>query len=399
MEACVKKLLLRLLSLAVIVSLSVSACIARPTTCNDPLGCVTVKNKKAIKIAVLLTLSGPDSPYGVDALRGVEMAIADKKELTGHPIELVKVDDHCSAEGGEAGAQQIAADPTIVGVIGATCSSASIPAAKILSAANMVMISPSSTAPSLTLAGQHSTGFFRTIYNDRAQGKSVAEFVFKVLGLRTMSTLHDGTPYSMELQSAACENFEKLGGTCLGRIQLGGGADVAHKVLWLSKLHTDAVYFPVYTEDGIAVLNAIKKQGITSALISSESLLSTDFLQQTGDLSRGMYLSGPTPVAESASFSEKYRAAYGEDPIATYHLQAYDAALMLFTAIEQASTPAPTTDNTIFIQRQALRDSILRVRGVQGLSGTLTCSELGDCAEPKITIFQVRDNIFAPIYP
>lgn len=399
MEACVKKLLLRLLSLAVVVSLTVSACIARPTICNDPLGCVTVNNKESIKIAVLLTLSGPDSPYGVDALRGVEMAIADKKELAGHPIELIQVDDHCTAEGGEAGARQIAADPTIVGVIGATCSSASVPAAKILSDANMVMISPSSTAPSLTLAGQHASGFFRTIYNDRAQGKSVAEFVFNALGLRTMSTLHDGTPYSMQLQAAACDNFEKLGGTCLGRIQLGGGVDVADKVLWLSKLHTDAVYFPVYTEDGIAVLNAIKKQGITSALISSDSLLSTNFLQQTGDLSRGMYLSGPAPVNESTSFAEKYRTTYGEDPVASYHLQAYDAALMLFTAIEQAATPVSTTDNTSFIQRQALRDSILRVQGVQGLSGTLTCSELGDCAEPRIVIFQVQDNLFTPIYP
>lgn len=394
-----KKLLLRSLSLAIIVSLSISACIAKPATCNDPLGCVTVNNKEPIKIAVLLTLSGPDEPYGKDALRGVEMAIADKKELAGHPIQLVQVDDHCSAEGGEAGAQQLAADPTIVGVIGATCSSASVPASKILGAAKMVMISPSSTAPSLTQAGQHAQGFFRTIYNDRAQGKSVAEFVFKVLGLRTMSTLHDGTPYSFELQAAACENFEKLGGTCLGRIQLGDGVDVNTQILWLSKLHTDAVYFPVYTEDGIAVLNAIKKQGITSALVSSESLFSSDFLQQTGDLARGMYISGPTPVSESASFSAKYRAEYGEDPIASYHLQAYDAALMLFTAIEQATIPASSTDNTIFIQRQAIRDSILRVRGVQGLSGTLTCSELGDCAEPKITIFQVRDYIFAPIYP
>lgn len=394
-----KKLFLRLISLAVIIGLSVSACIARPAECTDPLGCVTVNNKEPVKIAVLLTLSGPDKPYGEDALRGVEMAVADKKELSGHPIELIPVDDHCSAEGGEAGAQQIAADPTIVGVIGATCSSASIPAGKVLSEAGMVLISPSSTAPSLTLAGQHAPGFFRTIYNDRAQGKAVAEFVFKVLGLRTMSTLHDGTPYSMELQAAACENFEKLGGTCLGRIQLGGSADVNAKVLWLSKLRTEAVYFPVYTEDGIAILNAIKRQGITSALVSSESLFSSDFLQQTGDLAHGMYISGPTPVAESASFSAKYRAAYGEDPIATYHLQAYDAALMLFTAIEQASIPASSTDNTLFIQRQLLRDSILRVRGVQGLSGTLTCSELGDCAEPRITIFQVRDNTFAPIYP
>jgi branched-chain amino acid transport system substrate-binding protein len=399
MEAHVKKLFLRFLSLAVVTSLLLTACIAKPATCNDPLGCITIENKDSIKIAVLLTLSGPDAPYGTDALRGVEIAIAEKKELLGHPIELVKVDDLCNAEGGQQGATQIAADPTIVGVIGATCSSASVSAAKILSAAGSTLISPSSTAPSLTIAGQYQPGFFRTIYNDKAQGKSVAEFAFHVLGLRTMSTLHDGTPYSMELQAAACENFEKLGGDCLGQIEFKSGQDLSAKILWLSKLHTDVVYFPVYTADGIAILNKIIENKIDSARIGSDGLLSTDFIQKTFGVSQGMYLSGPAPVTESQTFTATYRATYGEEPIASYHLQAYDAALMLFTAIEQSAKPSSTTDNTLLIPRQSIRDVIYGVRNVPGLSGTITCSALGDCAEPRIEIFQIQNGTFAPIYP
>jgi len=395
----VKKLFLRFISLAVATSLLLTACIAKPASCDDPLGCVTVENRGSIKIAVLLTLSGPDAPYGIDALRGIEIAIAEKKELFGHPIELVKVDDLCSAEGGQQGATQIAADPAIVGVIGATCSSASVPAASILSKAGVTMISPSSTAPSLTIAGQYQPGFFRTIYNDKAQGKSVAEFAFHVLGLRTMSTLHDGTPYSRELQAAACENFEKMGGDCLGQIEFQSGQDISAKILWLSKLHTEVVYFPVYTSDGIAILNKLVENRIDSALISSESLLSTDFIQQTFGVSQGMYLSGPAPVAESQAFTTTYRTTYGEDPIAAYHLQAYDAALMLFTAIEQSAKPSSSTDNTLLIPRQALRDVIYNVRNVPGLSGIITCSALGDCAEPRVEIFQVRDGQFVPIYP
>ncbi len=394
-----KKMFLRFFSIVIATSLILTACIAKPATCGDPLGCVEVQNKTSIKIAVLLTLSGPDAVYGNDAVRGVEIAIAEKKDLLGHPIELVKVDDHCNADGGQEGANQIAADPAIVGVIGATCSSASVPAAKILSKAGIVMISPSSTAPSLTLAGQYQPGFFRTIYNDKAQGKTVAEFAFNVLGLRTMSTLNDGTPYSNELTSAACENFEKMGGDCLGQIQFESGQDMSAKILWLSKLHTDVVYFPVYTTDGIAILDKIVENGIRSALISSDGLLSTDYIQKTIDISQGMYLSGPAPVAESQAFTEKYRTRYGEEPVASYHLQAYDAALMLFAAIEKSATPASTTDNTLLIPRKGLRDFIYRVQGFHGLSGIITCSPLGDCAEPKIEIFQIQNGNFTPIYP
>jgi branched-chain amino acid transport system substrate-binding protein len=402
MEACVKKTFLRLLSLAVILSLSVTACSTnqpqQPDTCNDPLGCVTVNNKESVKIAVLLTLSGPEEPYGVDSLRGVEIAVAEKKTILGHPIELVKVDDRCSPDGGLAGANQIVADPSILGVIGATCSGASAAAVKIISQAGYTMISPSSTAPSLTNIQDHQPGFFRTIYNDKAQGRSVAEFAFKVLGLRTMSTIHDGQPYSKELQAAACENFEKLGGTCLGVIQIESGTDISAKMLWLSKLHTEVLYFPIYSADGNAILDLVHKNGITSALISSDGLMSTDFLRQNSDLARGMYLSGPSPMADSQNFVDRYRVKYGEEPIAPYHLQAYDAAMLLFAAIEKSVLPS-STNGAILVPRQALRDRVAGVRGSAGLSGPLTCSVFGDCAEPRISIYQVQDSTFVPIYP
>lgn len=394
-----KKPLIRIAGVLIVLSLILPACTARPTTCTDPLGCVEVGNKQPIRVAVLLTLNGPDSPYGIDALRGVEIAAASQKEISGHPIEIVKVDDLCSAEGGEQGARQLAADPSLVAVIGASCSSSSIPAARILSEAGMVMISPSSTAASLTSPEQFQPGFFRTIYNDRAQGKAVAEFAYRVLGLRTMSTIDDKTAYSTELTAAACEDFEKIGGDCMGRIHIDSGQDVYPQIFWLSKLKTDVLYMPIYTTDGVNVVQQVSKLGLGTALISSDGLLSRDFLMQTLDISQGMYFSGPAPVVEQEFFTGQYRARYSEDPIASYHLQGYDAALMLFSAIQQASVGASPANGSLLIRRQALRDAILQVKDAAGLSGSITCSQYGDCAEPNIEIFQIKDTDFIPIYP
>ncbi len=400
MEACVKTKFLRLLSLVIVLSLLTAACSTKKelAICNDPFGCITVGNQESIKIAVLLTLSGPEEPYGVDSLRGIEIALAEKQTIVGHKIELIKVDDHCSPDGGLAGAQQIVKDPSIVGVIGATCSGASAAAVSVISQAGLTMISPSSTAPSLTTPQDHQSGFFRTIYNDRAQGKAVAEFAFKVLGLRTMSTIHDGQPYSKELQATACENFEKLGGICLGKIQIESGSDISAQILWLSKLHTEVLYFPIYSADGKAILDLVHKNGITSALISSDGLMSTDFVQQSADQARGMYLSGPSPMSASQNFIDKYQQEYLEAPIAPYHLQAYDAAMILFNAIEQSVLPT-ATNGALLIPRSAIRSRVAGVRGFAGLSGPMTCSIYGDCAEPKITIYQVQNNIFTPVYP
>jgi branched-chain amino acid transport system substrate-binding protein len=157
------------------------------------------------------------------------------------------------------------------------------------------------------------------------------------------------------------------------------------------------LYYPVYTIDGVAVTRQSAEVGlVNTALISSDGLLSTDFVTQTKGFSEGMYISGPSVLKIDSSFYQKYEARYGEKPIAVYAAQAYDAAMMLFDAIENA---AKTTSGSLTIPRQALRDALYATKDFKGLSGTLTCSSLGDCAAPNVVIYQVRGLYFDPIYP
>lgn len=389
-----------MLTLLIATSLLLSGCVRKPYACTDPMGCVSVGNAASIKIGSLLTMTGADSVYGIDAVRGIEIAIADKKQVFGHSVELIKADDLCTEEGGRQGATDLAANPDIAGVIGTTCSSAALPAAEILTKANMVLISPSSTAPSLTDASMHQAGFLRSIYNDEAQGRAVAEFAFNVLGTRHMVTVHDGTAYPKQLQQAACDAFSELGGNCIFQIDMSSGGDLLTVLKATAAQNPDVIYFPLYTDDGVALMQAIPQAGFSNpALISSDGLLSTDFLQKAGAGTEGMYLSGPAEVKESTAFSQAYKARYGQDPIASYHLQAYDAAMMLFAAIEKVAKPASSGDNSISIPRQALRDAVYATRGMQGLSGPINCSPSGDCAQPNIEIFQVVDQAFKPIFP
>ncbi len=378
------------------VSLILSAC-ASQYTCTDPLGCVTVASGEALRIGVALTLSGPDAPYGIDALRGVEIAVADKKQILGHPIELVKEDDQCDPQAGEEAAKRLATDPSIIGVIGETCSGGSIPAARILSEAGKVLISPSSTAPSLTDPKTRQPGFFRTIYNDKAQGTLTAEFLFKALGVQTLMTIHDGSPYSEQLQQAACDRFEELGGICLEQIKIQSGSDLQPVIERIAQLAPDAVYFPLYMTDGVALTQGLFKEGLTHiALISSDGLFSKDFVEQTMPASNGMYMSGPDVSNYDRAFLGKYAQRYGEPPLASYNAPAYDAAMLLFTAIEKV---AVKSGNTLYIPRQALREALGAIKDFKGVSGTLTCTPTGDCGAPIIKIYQVRRGEFFDIYP
>jgi branched-chain amino acid transport system substrate-binding protein len=61
----------------------------------------------------------------------------------------------------------------------------------------------------------------------------------------------------------------------------------------------------------------------------------------------------------------------------TYYAHSYDAANLLLNAIEAVAVP--DQDGTLHIGRQALRDALYGTTGFDGLTGSLTCDEFGDC--------------------
>jgi branched-chain amino acid transport system substrate-binding protein len=69
---------------------------------------------------------------------------------------------------------------------------------------------------------------------------------------------------------------------------------------------------------------------------------------------------------------------------------------MLAAAIEEV---AFTDGGTTYIPRTALRDAFFATEGFEGITGTLTCSETGDCADAKISVSEVQGGEFVRIWP
>ena len=155
-------------------------------------GCVEVAAGAPITVGTLLAISGDTASLGQDSQDGATLAIdyldgtLDANldgELLGHTVELSNEDDLCAAEGGQAGATALAADPSIVAVIGTSCSSAALGVADtILSDKGILLISPSNTNPGLTSEEAHQPFYLRTAHNDKIQGAIVSDFVLHGAG-------------------------------------------------------------------------------------------------------------------------------------------------------------------------------------------------------------------------
>ncbi len=351
--------------------------------CTDEIGCVEIAPDDSVHIASLLTISGATAYLGDDSQGAIEIAIDDRGgQLLGRDILYTSEDSGCSAEGGQTAATKVASDPTIIGVIGTNCSSAMTAAMDTISSAGLSILSPSNTAPALTIddeaaGGTYKPGYFRICHTDFFQGQVAAEFVYNELGARTLATIHDGSPYADQLQEVMAAKFVDLGGevTFQGAVNVGD-TDMRAVLTSVAADSPDVLYFPIFEPEGpFIVAQSSEIDGLEdTTLVGADGLLADSFPENAGPNVVGSYLSGPYVTgAAYDEFLVKWDTKFSGVPPSGFHSFAYDGTNILFDAIEAVAVT--DADGTTYIGRQALRDAIKATSGYSGLTGKLDCAD------------------------
>lgn len=374
--------------------------------CEDEIGCVTYEPGDPVRIASALVISGPNTDLGTDSQYGVEIAMDFQEEVLGHPIELQAEDDGCSAEGGQAAGQKIVADPSIIAVVGTSCSGAGVPMSEVISEAGYVMVSPSNTAPSLTDPDQAwNPGYLRTAHNDEIQGQAMATFALEELGVTSAAAIHDGDPYTEGLARVFADSFEEMGGEIVEFTAVNKGDTDMRPVLTsvAAAGPPEFLYYPVFTaEGGFLTKQAKEVSGLEDTILAAaDGMISDAAIEAVGEAGEGMYFSGPDLSFEGSFYNEEfvpaYEEKYGSTPISVFHAHAFDAANMIFDCIEEVATQED--DGTTHVGRQDMRECLIATEGFEGVTGTLTCDQYGDCADPQISVSQLQDGEYVRIWP
>jgi len=363
---------------------------------TDDIGVFVIPKGAPIQIGGYWVLSGADTALGLDQKRAVEIAIKEHGgKLLGHPVKFNVEDSLCNAEGGQTAATKLAANPNTVIVIGPSCSSEATPGAPILWKAGITSIGTSPTAPPLTAPDRKPeyAGFVRTVYSDAYQGDADAKWMWNVLKVKTIVTVHDGSPYAKGLAMATAENFKKLGGKVLSEEAVQPTDVDMHAMLTrVATEKPDLLYFPIFVAAGAQILRQAKEvPGLEKVqLIGSSGMLAADLIKAAGAAVVGFRITYPDISPEAMGkgypkFVEEYKKAYGEAPIEGYHANAYDGATLAFKAIEKVAK----TDSAgnLYIGKKALRDAVFATK-FEGISGPISCDAYGECAKFKPAVYQ-----------
>ena len=380
--------------LATVLAGAVQAETLGPVT--DDVGVVKIAKGQPILIGALLVLSGPDLSLGVDASRGAEIAFDDHKNtLLGHPIKYLPEDGQCSVEGGQTGATRLAANKQIVGVIGTACSSESRGGSPILWNAGMPQAVTSATAPPLTAADRPVglQGIVRFVYND-INGAGAAVKYAQSIHATKVATMHDGSLYAEELVNAFAKQFKATGGTIVAAEAISSSdTDLRPVLTRIGTAKPEMLFAPIFT-GASAYLVRQDKEVPTMAnipVLGTDAVLAPAFLEAAGDAAIGYRLTGidndPKLMgARYGDFLAKYKEKFGEDPIAGFHGNGYDAALAMMTAIEKVAKTDAAGDT--YIGRKALRDALMQTKDLDGITGKLTCDKNGDCGSSHFAVYE-----------
>ncbi len=407
------KRLFALLSLLVVASMALAACgggapaaggdnggsSSSAYECTDALGCVKVAPGEPLHFAYWGVLSGADSSLGEDSKRGVELAMDDKGgKLLGHDFLLTTEDAGCTPEGGATAASKLAADTSIIALVGSACSDETVGGIAAITKAGLTTVSPANTRPSLTDPdrGPDFAGYLRTAHSDAFQGKAVAEFAYNFLGVRKAATIHDGSAYAQALQQVFADNFKELGGEIVAQEAVAKDATDMKPVLTkVAAAGPEFIYYPVFVAVGGYITAQVRDvPGLeTVSLAGSDGIFTADFLKASGPNVVGVYLSSPDFSAFTGDYAglvAKHKAKYGGSTLSTFHAHAYDAANIIFAALEKVAVVE--ADGTVYVPRQALRDAIFATKNFPGVTGNLTCSPSGDCGAPVIAVYQITSD-------
>jgi branched-chain amino acid transport system substrate-binding protein len=390
-----------LLSMLAIIWVAMGCESSKPVyRCTDAVGCVDLSPEEPIRIGVIQALSGKVAPLGVEQVRGFELAL-DRRErkVLGHSIVFQVEDTGCTPEGGANAALKVLADPKTAAILGTTCSAAAATVSKAMSDAGLTMVSGNNSAPYLTTIGgkagpQFHPGYFRTASNEEHSGKAAAVYAFEHLMVRKAATIDDGDIYTRGLTQGFSTRFQELGGQIVLSASIDkGDKDMKPVLTAVKNAGPQLLFFPLFQPEANLILKEARKMsGLEDLVLMSDgAVIENSFIQDVQQAGKGMYFVGPTAPSgpKVDTLANAYLRKFQAEPATAYYLSAYDAADLLFEAIEK--TAIREKDGTLHIGRQALRDTLYRIREYPGVSGTLSCDEFGDCALAAFDILKLED--------
>ncbi|SFX60207.1 branched-chain amino acid transport system substrate-binding protein [Thermoactinomyces sp. DSM 45891] len=358
--------------------------------CNTDAG-----GNNTIKIATQSPLSGSSSTLGEAIKLGAQLALEENQEKfkkLGFTLQLVPFDDQGDPKVGVSNAQKLAADQSILGIVGHLNSGVAIPASSTYENNSIAMVSPANTAVELTEQGKKSVN--RIVARDDFQGPAAFGFATDHLKAKNIFIIQDKSAYGQGL----AENFKKVAEKKQAKIVAYEGITVGEQdfngvLNQVVAKKPDLIYFGgLYGEGGLLVKQA-REKGINIPVMGGDGFDSSDMVKIAGKgVKNTFYTSVAADISntpEGQNFVKKYQAKFGDKKsVQSFSYYGYDSMGVILKGLEDSITKNGNKKPT----REQVRDAIRAVQDFQGIATKIGFDAKGDNKYAKVFVFQFEDK-------
>ena len=351
-----------------------------------------------IKVGEVGSMTGTEATFGISSDRGIQMRVKEVNGAGGiknRQIQIIALDDQGKPEEAATAATRLISSEHVVALLGEVASTRSMFMADKAQPAKVPMVSPSSTNPKVTGKGDY---IFRACFIDPFQGYVMAKFATDNLKLKKFAILKDvRNDYSVGLAKNFEENVKKMGGQIIATESYSNGdVDFKAQLTNMKASQPDALYVPGYYTDVGLVARQAREVGITVPLLGGDGWDSEKLYEIGGAALEGSYFSNHYSVDDPSpriqEFVAKFKKEYGGQLPDSLAAQAYDAAGMLFEAMQKA------TDLTGPNIQKTLADT----KGFRGVTGDITLDDKRNPLKPAVVLKVAKGGKYdfvTKIYP
>lgn len=349
------------------------------------------KAEQVLKIGTMSPLTGPYAADGNDIRQGTEIAVEVMMEAGGIPgftnIEVFPQDTACDPKQAVAAANKLI-NEQVTGVVGAYCSSSTIPSSETLAEENIIMLTPASTNPKVTERGL--PYMFRTCGRDDHQAPAAVKFMKEVEGVKTIFIVDDKTTYSQGLAEGVAAASAAAGIEVLEHDHVNqGDKDYSAVLTKVKAANPDLFYISLQNSaTGALMVIQAKRMGIDAILMGQDAVYHPKLVEIAKGDAEGMFCTFGAidkDAPKYKEFLEKYKAKTGNEPGA-YSAYSFDSATAYLMAVKAAGTTDPAK----------VREEMMKL-DFTGASKQIKYQENGDSGS-NYTVYQVKDGKFVPYW-
>jgi len=343
-------------------------------------------DEQPIKVGVVTPLSGSLVAYGKSTLDGVKLRVDQINAaggINGRKIELIVEDNKGAPAETRNAFIKLASSDKAVCVIGPITSTNALAIRRDAQELKVPVISPTATNDKVT---QRNPYMFRACFNDSFQGRIIANYAFKVKGVKKAATLTDmNSDYSKGLSKSFKEAFISLGGKIVAEEGYQQKeTEFGPQLKKIAASVAETLFVPGYPPELPLIIKQAKVVGLEARLCGAEGWDNEPVVNGSGENVEGCFIVGAFSSEDSRpvvkNFIADFTKAYGTKP-GSFQALGADSVTLLAEALKKGgATP------------EGVKNALHSLKDVELVTGKTSMGPDGDVEKSAVILEIKRDG-------